>query len=104
LSEGEVEKQLSDETAELEFATGWKTNAIEKEYDMGDQDDLPNDKEELQPRRMHKKSQPLEQMDRVIEEIRRLMLRSEKAVNKGKLNRGEPAIAVGRKEKKQQQQ
>jgi hypothetical protein len=44
---------------------------------MGDQDDLPTDKEELQPRRMHKKSQPLvDQLDRVIEEIRRMMLRS----------------------------
>jgi hypothetical protein len=54
---------------------------------MGDQDDLPFE-EEVQQRRLHKKSQPLEQLDRVIEEIRRLMLRLEEAVSKGKLNRG----------------
>jgi hypothetical protein len=50
---------------------------------MGDQVDPPTNKEELQPRRLHKKSQPLEQLDRVIEEIRKLMLRSaQEAVNK----------------------
>jgi hypothetical protein len=76
LSEKEAEKQLSDETAELEVATGWENNATKKEDDMGDQYDLPIDKEELQQRRQHKKIQPLEQLDRVIEEIRRLKLRS----------------------------
>jgi hypothetical protein len=60
--------------------------------------------EEVQQRRLHKKSQPLEQLDRVIEEIRRLMLRSTEVVNKGKMNRGEPATTTGKKKKKQQQQ
>jgi hypothetical protein len=54
----------------------------------------------MQQRRLHKKSQPLEQLDEVIEEIRKLMLRSAEAVNKGELNRGEPAIAAGKKKKK----
>jgi hypothetical protein len=58
----------------------------------------------VQPRRLHKESQPLEQPNRVIEEIRKLMLRLAEAVSKGKLNRGEPAIAVGMKQKKKQQQ
>jgi hypothetical protein len=39
----------------------------------------------------------------VIEEIRRLMLRSIETINKGRLNRGDPAIVVGKKEKKKQQ-
>jgi hypothetical protein len=46
MSEEEVEKQLSDETAELESAAGWQDNATEEENNMGDQDDLPIDKEE----------------------------------------------------------
>jgi hypothetical protein len=55
----------------------------------------------VQQRRLHKENQPIEQLDRVIEEIRELMLRSaQEAVNKGKLNRGEPAITTGKKKKK----
>jgi hypothetical protein len=99
LSEEEAEKQLSDETTELESIAGWKTNATREENDMGDQDDLPFDvfEEEVQQRRLHKKIQPLEHLDRVIEEIKKLMLRSAEAVNKGKMNKREPAIAVGKK-------
>jgi hypothetical protein len=42
----------------------------------------------VQQRRLHKKSQPTEQLEEVIEEIRRLMLRStQEEVSKGKLNR-----------------
>jgi hypothetical protein len=72
MSVEETEQQVSqEETAELKFAAGWQAKATkEEENDMGDQDDLPTNKEELQPRRLHKKSQPLEQLDRVIEEIR----------------------------------
>jgi hypothetical protein len=78
-----------------------KDNSTREENDMGGQDDLPTDKEELQPRRLHKKSQPLEQLDRVIEEIRKLMLRSvQEVVNKGELNRREPAIAAGKKRRR----
>jgi hypothetical protein len=70
----------------------------------GDQVDLPIDKEGVQQRRLHKESQPLEQLDRVIEEIRRLMLRSaHESVSKEKLSRRKPAIAAGKKQQQQQQ-
>jgi hypothetical protein len=74
LSEGEAEKRLSDQTAELNFAAEWQAEATEEENSMGDLVDLPIDKdEEVQPRRLHKESQPLDQLDEVIEGIRRLM-------------------------------
>jgi hypothetical protein len=66
----------------------------------GDQDYPPIDKEELQQRRLHKKNHPLEKIDRVIEEIKKLMLRSKEVVNRGQLNKREPAIAMGKKKKK----
>jgi hypothetical protein len=76
LSEEEAEQQLSDGTAELEFAAGWQAKCHKRdENSMGDQVDLPIAKEEVQQRRLPK-SQPLEQLEEVIEEIRRLMLRS----------------------------
>jgi hypothetical protein len=40
----------------------------------------------------------------VIEEIRKLMLRSVEEVSKGEMNRREPAIVTGKKKKKKQQQ
>jgi hypothetical protein len=45
---------------------------------MGDQADQPTNKEEVQQRGLHKESHPLEQLDRVIGEIEKLMLRSAK--------------------------
>jgi hypothetical protein len=51
----------------------------------------------VQQRTLHTKNHPLEQLDEIIEEIRRLMIRSAEAVSKGKLSRGEPAIATARK-------
>jgi hypothetical protein len=87
-----------------ESAAEWPASATEEENNMGDHDDLPTDKEEVQPRRLHKESQPLEQLDMIIEEIRRLMIRSAEAVSKGKLSRGEPAIAAGQQMQQQQQQ
>jgi hypothetical protein len=105
LSEEEVEQQLNDGTVELESVAEWKTSSIRGcKYNMGDQDNLPTDKVELQPRRLHKKSQPLEQLDRVIEDIRKMMLSSAEAVSKEDLNRREHAIATGKKKKKMQQQ
>jgi hypothetical protein len=77
---------------------------------MGDQVYLPIDKheeKEVQQRRLYKKSQSLEQLVKVIEEIRKLMLRLVEEINKEELNRGEPSITVGKKQKrkkKQQQQ
>jgi hypothetical protein len=48
LLEEEVEKQLSNETAEMEFASGWQAKATgDGENSKGDQDDPPIDKEEL---------------------------------------------------------
>jgi hypothetical protein len=69
---------------------------------MGDLVDLPICREEVQWSRTKKESQPWEQLDEIIEEIRRLMIRSAEATNKGNLSRGEPAIAAG-KQKQQQQ-
>jgi hypothetical protein len=72
---------------------------------VGDQSELPFDmfEEKLQPRRLHKKSQPLEKMDRVIEDIRELTLRSaQEVVSKGELNRRDHSIAAGKKKKKHQ--
>jgi hypothetical protein len=46
LSEEIVEKQLSEETAELESAVEWQVKATEEEDNMGDQVDLPFDQHE----------------------------------------------------------
>jgi hypothetical protein len=54
---------------------GWQANATEEENNMGDQDDLPFDvyeEEELQSSRLQKKSQLAEQLEEVIEEVRRV--------------------------------
>jgi hypothetical protein len=46
---------------ELKYAIEWKINATKGYKDnMGDRLDLPTDKEEVQQRRFHKKSHPLE--------------------------------------------
>jgi hypothetical protein len=108
MSEGEAEQQFSKKTAELKSAVEWKTSATRGDEDnMGDQVDLLIDKygeEEVQQRRLHKKSQPLEQLDEVIEEIRKMMLRSvEETINKEKLSRRDPAIAAGKQQQQQQQ-
>jgi hypothetical protein len=89
LSEEVVEQQFSGETVELESAAEWPVSITRDERSMGDQDDLPIEKhEELQPSRLHKRNQPMKQLEEAIEEIRRLMLRSaEEAVNKEKLDR-----------------
>jgi hypothetical protein len=64
---------------------------------MGDHDDIPTD-EEVQPRRLHEESQPLEQLDEVIEEIRRLMIQSVEVVSNKKLSRREAARAAGQQQ------
>jgi hypothetical protein len=62
-------------------------------------------KEEMQKNNLHEgRSQPTKQLDRVIEQISRLMLRSaQEAVSKEKLNKGEPAIILGKKKKKEKE-
>jgi len=103
MSKEEAEQQLGDETVELNSVAEWQLSATkEEENDIGDQDDLPTNKEELQLRRLHKEKQQLEQLDRVIEEIRRLMLRSTKEISKEEMNEEEPEIAAGKKKKKNQ--
>jgi hypothetical protein len=68
---------------------------------MGDRVDLPtDDKEELQQRRLHKKSQPLEQLDRVIEEIKEVDVEVSRSSQQRELNRREPAIAAGKKRRR----
>jgi hypothetical protein len=71
---------------------------------MADLVDLPTDKEEeAQPRRLHKESQPLDQLDEVIEGIIRLMLRSTaESASKEKLGGRKPTRAVGRMQQQQQ--
>jgi hypothetical protein len=104
LSEKVTEQQVSqeDKTVELNFAVGWQVEATEEEDNMGDRDDLPICREEVQWSRMQKESQPWEQLDKDIEEIRRLMSRSAVEIaSEEKLSRRRPAIAVG---KMQQQQ
>jgi hypothetical protein len=67
---------------------------------------LETDEEEMQQSRLQRRSQPVDQMDRVIEEIRRLMLKSaeETVKNREKLIRGEPVVAVQQQQQQQQQQ
>jgi hypothetical protein len=98
-----TEQQVSqEETIEMDSIVEWKFSAIRGYEDsMGDQVDLPIGKE-VQHRRLHKKSQPLEKMDREIEKITRLMFKSAEAVNKEELSRGETSATAGKKEKKQQ--
>jgi hypothetical protein len=104
LSEKVTEQQISqeDKTAELNFAAGWQVEATEEEDGMGDLVDLPICREEVQWSRLQKESQPWEQLDEIIEEIRRLMIRSAEVVSKGKLSRGEPTIAAGQQMQQQQ--
>jgi hypothetical protein len=89
LSEKVTEQQVSREkTAEMNFAAAWQVEATEDEENgMGDHSDLPNCRKFLQLRRLHEQSQPLEQLDEVIEKIRRLMIESAETASKEKLGR-----------------
>jgi hypothetical protein len=106
LPQEEAEQQFSEETAEMESTAEWPLSAIERNKDIrGDQVDLPTEMKELQQRGLHKESQPWEKLDKVIEEIRRLMLSSvaETASNE-RLSRRKPAREAGKKKQQQQQQ
>jgi hypothetical protein len=97
LSKEVTEQQVSqEETAKLEFAAERQADATEEENDMGDRADLPIDKKKVLQRGLHKKSQPLEKLDGVIEEIRKLMLRSIESVSKEDLNIGECSRVAGK--------
>jgi hypothetical protein len=71
---------------------------------VGDQDDLPLDhQEEVQQGSMHKRSQPVDKLDKMVEEIRDLMMKlAEEVVSRRRLNKEEPA-GVARKQQQQQQ-
>jgi hypothetical protein len=78
-------------TTEMNSVAGWQVKATkeddEDEEGMGDHNDLPNCKKFLQLGRLHEQSQPLEQLDEVIEMIRKLMIRSTETISKEKLSR-----------------
>jgi hypothetical protein len=59
----------------MNFAAEWQVEAIEEEYGMGYLVDIPICKEEVQWSKLQKESQPWEQLDEIIEEIIRLMIR-----------------------------
>jgi hypothetical protein len=85
LSEKVTEQKVSqEETAELKSAAEWQLEATDEDEEegMGDHSDLPMCQKFLQLRRLQKQDQPLEQLDAVIEEIRRLMLRSAETASK----------------------
>jgi hypothetical protein len=71
------------------------------EEGMGDPENLPMCQKFLQLRRLHEQSQPLEQMDAVIEEIRRLMLGSAETASEERLSRREAAAVAVRKKHQQ---
>ena len=56
---------------------------------MGDHDDLPNGQKFLQLRRLRKQNQPLEELDEVIMEIMKLMLKSANTASRERLGREE---------------
>jgi hypothetical protein len=53
------------------------------EEGMGDHSDLPICRKFLQLGRLHEQSQPLQQLDEVIEDIRRLMVESGRNCQRG---------------------
>jgi hypothetical protein len=67
---------------------------------MGDHCDLSICKKKMQLRRLHEQSQPLEQLDEMIEKIRRLMVESAETSSKEELGRKAAAAT----QQKQQQQ
>jgi hypothetical protein len=54
---------------------------------MGDQCDLPICRNNMQLKRLHEQSQSLEKLDKVIDEIRRLMIGSQATASKERLGR-----------------
>jgi hypothetical protein len=57
MSKGEDKKKFSEKTAELESTTEWPLSFTKENKDnMGDQENLPIEKIEVQQRRLHTKS------------------------------------------------
>jgi len=87
----------------MNFVARLQVEAIEEKDSLGDWDDLPICKEEVQWSMMQKERHPWEQLDEEIENIRRLMLRlAAETASEEELCRGELAIAVGKHMKQQQ--
>jgi hypothetical protein len=80
-----------------------KTKKMKEKMNWEIIDNLPMCKKKLQLRRLQQQDQPLEQLDEVIEEIRRLMLESADTTSREKLGR-EKAAAAAVQQKQQQQQ
>jgi hypothetical protein len=96
LSEKMTEQHISQEykTVEMNFLAGWQVEATEEEDNMGNRDDLSICREKVQRSGLQKESQPWEQLDENIEEIRRFMSSSvAETTSEGKLSRGRPARA-----------
>jgi hypothetical protein len=103
LAEEEAEQQFSKETAEMKSAVEWTLSSTEDKGDgMGDHCDLSICRKILQQRRLHEQSQPLEQLDEVIEKIRRLMIESAETASKEKLGR-EATVASSKQQAAAQQ-
>jgi hypothetical protein len=103
LSEKVAEQKVSqEETAELKSAAEWQLEATDEEEGMGDHGDLPMCQKILQLGRLHDPSQPWEQLDEVIEDIRRLMLRSAETASEERLGRRKEAAAAVQKQQQQQ--
>jgi hypothetical protein len=96
LSKKVTERKVSqEETAKLKSAAEWQLEATdEDEEGMGDHSDLPMSQKNLQLRRLQEQGQPLEQLDAVIEEIRRLMLRLAETASKERLSRRKEEAAT----------
>jgi hypothetical protein len=92
-----LEERVKVQSVHIQHA---KLEAVD-EAGMGDHCDLPDYKKKLQSRRLHEQSQPLEQLDEVINMIRELMVRSAETSSKEKVSRKLAAIAVQQQEQQQ---
>ena len=73
------------------------------EVGMGDHDDLPNGQKFLQLRRLQQQNQPLEQLDEVIEQIRRLMVDSADTASRERLSIREEAATIAQQKQQLQE-
>jgi len=94
-----VEKKLGNLTGEVESVVKWKIEATCDEISLGDRKYLPievyGEAEKMHRDILQRRSQPIDHLDREIEQIRRLMLRSAQEVinNRWNLTSGDPAAA-----------
>jgi hypothetical protein len=90
------QQDSQEETAELKTAAEWQLKATDEDEEdsMGDHSNLPMGQKFLQLRRLQELDQPREQLDEVIEDIRRLMLRSVQTTSEEQLGREKAAAAA----------